>query len=123
MRILDQFEITYSDGANYIHPGDKANIAGLNNTPGFTRTGINESRGDFENPERALISKERWAIVRQLLLAHEELRDFFSWTQDYLEGFKYAEIARKYAVSPYEARERVLKCLAYLRKKIKGHQF
>lgn len=84
---------------------------------------MDEGTFDDDSPEKALISKERWAIVRQVVQSNPKVRPYLEWVLDLFSGYSCAEIAERYGVTRQVAFHKTTETIEYLRKRIQGHQF
>lgn len=92
-------------------------------SPVSTHLTVEEGIRDSENPEQILISKERWAIVSQVIHENPEVCENYDLLMDYFAGYSWTELGERHGVSRDVARGRVLKSVEYLKKRIQGHQF
>lgn len=111
-----------NDGDNHLMRGDYANIAGVN-SPSPIHVPINGASVDNETPERLLISKERWEVVRDLLTQNPDLCGDTEMIMDHFSGYSWGDLGQRYGMSRESARHRVEKGVVYLRNNIRGKQF
>lgn len=111
-----------NDGDNRLRSGDYANIAGVNSACPI-HVPINGDSFEQQDPEQTLISKERWAIVAQVVQANPKTRPYFDWAIDHFSGYTFSEIAGRHGVTKNEAQYRIQTVLDLLKNKIQGHQF
>lgn len=117
-------EVIYLDHqATNLKIGDhERNYAGAS-TPKPKILTVEEGTRENETPEQALISKERWAIVRQVVLSNPKVSPYLEWLLDHFAGYSYAEIAERHQVTRQVAFHKITETIDYLQKRIKGHQF
>lgn len=106
-----------------IQVGDLSRNYVGDNQPQPINRPMDEGTYDEGSPEQALISKERWAIVRQVTLSNPETAPFLDWAIDHFSGYSFLEIGQRHGVSKNVAQYRVNTVVEYLKKRIKGHQF
>jgi hypothetical protein len=111
-----------NDGDNRLGFGDYANIANTNSAA-RVHVPLNRDTFDDETPERILISKERWAIIAQVVQENPDLCENYNLILDHFDGYSWAELGERHGITRDVARGRVIKTVSYLRKRIQGNQF